>query len=64
MLVVGRASFWYALPHPLSPVSRSPNIPPQSPSSAQLIPSRHPRQAQLGATATVCGARSTRFCRR
>eukprot|EP00966_Prymnesium_polylepis_P077124 1786439-Prymnesium_polylepis.1 len=28
MFVVGRASFWYALPHPLGPVTRSPNTPP------------------------------------
>eukprot|EP00966_Prymnesium_polylepis_P329364 7385080-Prymnesium_polylepis.1 len=64
MYVVGRASFWYALPHPLSPVTQSPNSPPQSPSSALFISSRHPRQALFGATATVCGARSTSFCRR
>ena len=35
MFVVGRASFWYALPHPLSPVIQSPNTPPPI---AQFIP--------------------------
>ena len=45
--VVGRASFWYALPHPLSPVTQSTNNPPNSPSLVQFTPPRHPRQALM-----------------
>ena len=29
--IVGRAFFWYALPHPLSLVTQSPNNPPNRP---------------------------------
>eukprot|EP00966_Prymnesium_polylepis_P268190 6195610-Prymnesium_polylepis.1 len=46
--VVVRASFWYALPHPLSPVTQSPKNTPHSPSLAQFTPLFHPRQALMG----------------
>ena len=48
MFVVGRASFWYALPPPaLRPVTRSPNIPPPI---AQFSPVHPLSPSSTGAT--------------
>ena len=37
MYVAGRPPIWYALSHPLSPVTQSPNNPPHSPRSSRLL---------------------------
>eukprot|EP00966_Prymnesium_polylepis_P205158 4753661-Prymnesium_polylepis.1 len=60
MFVVGRASSWSSLPHPLSPVTRSPNIPPQSPSSAQFTPTRGDGDSLLNRRVFVAGEAADR----
>ena len=46
--VAGLASFWYALSHPLSPVTQSPSNPPHSPRSSRLLLLTVVSQALIG----------------
>ena len=60
----GRRSFWYALPSQLTPATLSAPSPTTAPFQARSLLLSTVARRKSGATATVCGALSTSFCRR
>ena len=60
----GRRSFWYALPSQLTPATLSAPSPTTAPFQARSLLLSTAARRESGATATVCGAQSTSFCRR